>query len=299
MKAYHTFELTKEPGEWIEIELLVQFLSILYWKKSGNEIGLFANERFVELLRKYKLDEYYSEIKELNTDNRIDTSRFWAMPKILCHQQITESEYCVLDTDMFLRKLPVLKPVSYVAAHCEWHYSIEGKFVYPNLSTVLTGEKLERFSEYADIMPTNTSFLYINDTELVKNWVDQAIETAVECSSIKSTPVYGEMMTIEQRFLPIITRMMNKRYSVLISNSYVPALQDKMDGSEWTPHPEIGGNLKEIVKDYFHLWGFKRNLGNKSIKDYIIQILIAELKQNFETEYNIIIDKFTKIKNQI
>lgn len=300
MKAYHTFELTKEPSEWFEIELLVQLLSILYWKKNGNEIGLFANERFIQELEKYGIDKLYSDVNILSNEYPIDKDRFWSMPKILCHKYIKDKEYCILDTDMFLREMPVLKPVSYVAAHCEWHYTVSGKLVYPSLDKMLTGEKLEKFLEYNDVMPTNTSFLYVNDKELVDRWVNEAIEVAVESSkTYYEDPFYGEMTTIEQRFLPIIARMMGKRYSVLITNTYVPALQHRMDGSEWTPHPEKDGNLKEVAKSYFHLWGFKKNLSDNVLREYIIQNLVSELKQNFETEYNIIIDKFTKIKNQI
>lgn len=300
MKGYHTFELNKEPSEWFEAELLVQLLSILYWKRHGNEIGLFANERFAELLHKYEMDSLYSDINILKSDYKIDKDRFWSMPKILCHQDIKESEYCILDTDMFLRKMPALKPVSYVAAHCEWHYTVSGKLVYPTLDMMLSGEKLKQFSEYEDVMPTNTSFLYINDKELVEKWSEYALEVAIESSKVYyEDPFYGEMMTIEQRFLPIIARILGKRYSVLITNTYVPALQHKTDGSEWTPKPNEGGNILDMSKIYFHLWGFKKQFDNPLVRNQIVKNLNSELKQNFGNEYNKIIDKFLKIKNQI
>jgi hypothetical protein len=92
MKGYHAFELNNEPGEWFEIELLVQLLSILYWKQHSGEIGLIANEQFIDVMKKYDMDSLYDSIDILKTEKEIDKSRFWAMPKIYVHNQIQESE---------------------------------------------------------------------------------------------------------------------------------------------------------------------------------------------------------------
>lgn len=296
MKGYHVFDFNGIKGRWIEIELIVQLLSILYWKKHGNQIGLIANKEFINLLEEYEILALYDEVIELAPiDERIDKTRFWAMPKITAHSQIQDSEYCILDTDMFLRKMPQLSDVAFVGVHNEYHFSIEGRLVYPELSDLIQGELLEKFLPFEDYMPVNTSFLWVNDKKLIDKWSSIAIETAIELSNFPLSTKYGEMMSIEQRFLPILAKLHNKQYDVLITNRYVPQLQYKSDGTEWSPEINKGGNLIDVSKWYYHLWGFKKALDNNNLRKLILDNLLKEFKLFFESSYNKYITKFKQI----
>ena len=51
MIGYHCFEqYNAELSEFAEVELLVQLLSILYWKRAGNEMKLFTEDKHLRTL---------------------------------------------------------------------------------------------------------------------------------------------------------------------------------------------------------------------------------------------------------
>lgn len=302
MIGYHCFEqYNAELSEFAEVELLVQLLSILYWKRAGNEIKLFTEDKHLRTLEKFRMHYLYSDIDtEAIKDfpDNIDKKRFWAIAKVRFHSIIPEDEYCILDTDMFLRRIPELdKSMSFIAAHPESHLSPSGLEFYPGLESILSGEKLEDLKQYSEVAPTNTSFMYLNDKELVDLWSKEAIAVAEELSKQPAkTP--NEMMSIEQWLLPILATKHNKSYTTLISNSYIPGntLRHNID---WEPMPQEGGNLGEMQKIFFHLWGAKKILSNKKILDMILTTLAYDIKKTFPGYRQVIRNNFRIIKKYL
>ena len=293
INGYHCYEQLKEPHYWFEMELLIQYLSATYWKKHGNGIGIFTDEEHLKILTKYDMLNVYDTIDYTAIKRNsvgIDKSRFWAMSKIICQQSITDDSYAILDTDMYLRKMPELLDVSFIGAHTENHLTDAGKLVYPPLSQIFSKELSDEFIVYENVLPINTSFLYLNDKELVKKWSSIAIETAINLS--KKQELYGEMMTIEQRLLPILAKQLNRKYDTLISNVYLPGNESNEDGSEWIPMAKGGGNLMETISYYFHLWGIKRLLNKSDLRDFVMILLISEIQINFRDEYDYLRNKF-------
>lgn len=297
MNGYHCYRQLKEPSEWYEIELLVQYMSALYWKRNGGKIGIYTEPKHLSILDKYKMTNIYDFVDSetlLRLPSSIDINRFWALSKLLCHNNISESEYCILDTDMYLRKVPTLPNVSFVGAHPETHNTAKGQEVYKRLEEFLDLELYEKYKDFEEVKPINTSFMYINDKELVHKWTEVALQIAKHIS--KSPSFYGEMMTIEQRFLPIVCEELNKSYSSLISNSYLTAKIPDTDGKEWDPYPYTGGNLLEVSKYFFHLWGLKQQLNNKVLRDSVMRVLVRDIDLDFPQYYSRIKKKFPTIK---
>lgn len=301
MNGYHCYEQYNEPHEWFEIELLIQLLSILHWKKLGHSMSLICDPAHLIILEKYGIAQYYDEINYNSIQSLgkgINRTKYWAIAKILCNFLITDKEYAIIDTDVILSEMPDLKmdkPLSFTGMFCENHISGNGPMVYPQLEKVFNKHMVNQFKDYNDVMPVNTSFLHLRDRELVDEWTIVAYNTALKNS--KKPILYGEMMTVEQRLLPMLARFMDKRYSTLVSNVYLPGKEVVQDGTEWAPLPQTGGNILDASRWYFHLWGFKKMLqNNKELRNNLISFLTNDLKQNFESTYNTIQPNFKIIK---
>jgi hypothetical protein len=287
MRAYHCYEQLYEPHQWYEIELLIQLISVWYWKKHGGSMGIYTEEKHLKVLEKYGIDKEYDFIdhKELKKERGIDSRRFWAISKIKCQLAIPEQEYVILDTDAYFRELPELhEDISFTGMHNEHHLTEKGKEVYPSLEQIFSPEMLSIFMPYSDVMPINTCFLHINDKKLVEEWADLAMRVAKWQSS--TAPLHGEMMTVEQRLLPMLAESQGKLYSALVENVYLPGYEHLGSGSEWTPDPAREGNLREVGKNFFHLWGFKKNLTETELRKHIMRTIISDLRVNLPEKYD-------------
>ena len=285
MKAYHCYEQHSTLSEWFEIEILIQLLSILYWKKYCGSISLLANDAHIDLLKHYEILDEYDSIIILN-DLDIDKHKYWASSKISCNLQITDKEYCLLDTDAFFRKFPDLtKKYAFTGMHCE-HHLLDPKFsVYPDINQFYPSHILNKVSKHFETPPINTSFLHVKDKDFINSWAKYSIEI------MKSSPssTQGEMISVEQHFLPMLAETQNKKYSTIVSNVYLPGHENS--GDEWMPNPREG-NIGEISKIFFHLWGFKKQLKNQQIRDAVMSTLIHDIEKEFPDKKKFIADKF-------
>jgi hypothetical protein len=303
MKAYHCYKQLKDPHAWYEIELLVQLLSIWHWKRNnkGKSIGIYTEPVHLKTLEKYNIDrEYdsvdYRELDKLPSD--IDTKRFWAIAKIQCQLTIPEKEYCIIDTDAFFREMPDLYDnAAFTAMHNEHHLTDKGRMVYPELSRVFPPEIYAKMKDLDFVMPVNTSFLHVNDKQILDKWIESALYTASWQS--KRNELYGEMMSIEQRLLPMIAELEGKPYSTLVENIYLPGYEHEGAGKEWHPHPQVSGNLPEIGKIFFHLWGFKKALGNDDTRRNIMHALSTDITVHFPSKKDELKSKFPTLKAYI
>lgn len=316
MKAYHCYKQLKDPHAWYEIELLVQLLSVWNWKRLNGEksMGIYTEEKHLKTLEKYGIDkEYafidYTELDRLPAD--IDTKRFWAIAKIQCQTTITDKEYCIIDTDAFFREMPELhSSAAFTAMHNEHHLTEKGRNVYPALDMIFPPHMLDelrptggvvrdgkKLRDLDYIMPVNTSFLHVKDKAILDRWIEDAIATASWQSKRKE--VYGEMMSIEQRLLPMLAEAEGFKYSTLVENTYLPGHENEGFGREWHPHPSVSGNLMEIGKIFFHLWGFKSVLNNPETRAGIMNALNSDITFYFPERKEEIRQKFPTLKEYI
>jgi hypothetical protein len=304
MKAYHCYKQLKEPHAWYEIELLVQLLSIWHWKRIGGKsqsMGIYTEAKHLKTLEKYSIEkEYdfidYSELDKLPAE--IDTKRFWAIAKIQCQLTIPDKEYCIIDTDAFFREMPDLhNKAAFTAMHNEHHLTDKGRNVYPDMNLIFPAEVQRKLKSLDYIMPVNTSFLHGKDKHLLSTWIDDALKTAIWQSKRKE--VYGEMMSIEQRLLPMLAESEGKSYSTLVENIYLPGHENEGFGKEWHPHPSVSGNLMEIGKIFFHLWGFKSVLDRDDTRASIMRALNSDITTYFPERKELIKEKFPTLKEYI
>ena len=72
-----------------DYEIVILYLSVLYWKKFKNNIRLYVDEKGYEIFDKLNLLHLYNEIKIFNTSSyNIDNSIFWAASKVQAMQDM-------------------------------------------------------------------------------------------------------------------------------------------------------------------------------------------------------------------
>ena len=107
LTAYHVYYQSKDFGKYYEIDLMIQLASVLFWKKNYGPIKLYCNQRFLDTLKQYNLDQCYDEINVDLLENipyKSYLPKYWSFCKIyaLNHISKIEDRFVILDTDLFI-----------------------------------------------------------------------------------------------------------------------------------------------------------------------------------------------------
>lgn len=301
MKGYHVRQYIRPFHTLDEFEVYCQLISVLYWKKHYGDIGLIADPMTVAILAPYGFLNEYSEVNttlfEEHMPKLLDKNKFWSFGKIVTAAYAPEYEFCIIDTDAYLReKITFDKGYDFIAAHPEF---TTNKKVYPALRNFI-----KHYTDKEDKMPAvNTSFLYCNNPLLMQVWHMLAAQVArnitLEYMYKNDTSMYAKFaVTVEQRFLPLVANRLGYKYNTIISNTYKPTTANKNE-KEWIPDPRRGGNIADVSQAYFHIWGLKHAMRkNLDLRHQIYNTMTYDFQTDFPTEFIKYYKAFDNLHNQ-
>lgn len=244
-------------------EALTMMLSALTWKEKNGPIILYADKFAKKFVIETALYKIYDEIKTLKVDKNIKPNTFWAAGK-LSALKCEKRKAAVLDTDMIvwqdIRKQ--LSDFEIYAMHTEEIL----KQTYPEKNFFKMKNSYE-FDEDWDwnILPLNTSFLYISDMKFKKYYLKKAFEFMKNADAENDTLRY--MVFAEQRLLSMC------------------AEKKGLDIKTFLKFPESIGNQKIFT----HLWGYKQILSaSPELRESFKERLIRRILNDFPDTKNIV-----------
>ena len=242
MKAYWVADTIPEPTE---LELIYAFLSVHMWKWFHPDIPtcLYTDTESWTYL---KVIDIWDEVIffDFPTDINKGSDEFWAAGKLQAMKHF-DTPFCIMDLDMFYTdKMQFDKGV--IAAHLEI-----GTSYYRKNYSEFNETNIVPFSTSYNAL--NVSFLYIQNSEFHKEYV----ETSIDWMKRLSDRGYGNgsfMTFCEQKLLLDIIERDNIPYRTLVQNPY------ECKSQEWK------GGMDNL--NYFHLQFYKK-AQNKNTTEYM------------------------------
>jgi hypothetical protein len=268
-----------------DYEKLMQIYSFTSAKRhTGAPIKMYTDTAGYEYYRKENMLQYFDEIdidflNSINADNTIDPAKFWTSGKILsiCNEK---PPFLFLDTDLFLlNRIPdwvFEKDVTHA------HWELPRAWLYVTEERVKNEFKLDipEFSE--TMLIPNTSFLFMNDNDLVKSIQKRYKELHLQIVTKEYHYVPDELwLMTDQNILGYILRHKNVDVGHAINKIYIQfadSLGGKVAGitPRWTHFDNIEKQLPEV--SYHHVWMEKtqlhQNLDHKqsTMRDWQLRI---------------------------
>jgi hypothetical protein len=271
MLGIHVYE-KRGHDEYENQMLCVALLSAISWKRYHGKIVLYTNEEYLELLKKWRVDEVYDYIDTttLKEIQGIDTNDYWAFCKIHVASTINEP-FVIIDTDLWIRKtLDFDTSCGFMGLHYEkplLPYYIDYNQLVP--------EKWKNKWE-PNLLVTNTALLYVNDFEFIKKWHKIAKEIA-ENDNNKEITSTQKMIFVEQRLLPMLAEETGVKYGTFLK----PVFRSQKSDTEvngWDP--PFNTWSKEYYEDFMkviHVWGLKKELNDPIVRQMVFDRLIGDL----------------------
>jgi hypothetical protein len=288
MKGYHVRQYIRPFHTLDEFEIYCQLLSVLFWKRNYGDIGLITDIITLNQLKPYGFLHEYSDINLTLFDEHmpkiIDKNKFWSFGKIVTAAYAPEDEFCIIDTDAYLREaIQFDKSYDFIAAHPEF---TDNKKVYPALRNFI-----KHYTPKEDkMLAMNTSFIYCNNPLLMRVWHKLATQVACDITMRymlqQDTSIYAKFaVTVEQRFLPLVAQRLGCNYTTIISNTYKPTTANK-NVNEWIPDPRRSGNISDVSKTYFHMWGLKYAMRKDiPLRGLVYGNMTSDFIEHFPNEY--------------
>jgi hypothetical protein len=176
----HAFKMQREQKseEYIttDEELLFTILSVGYWKKFNGKTKLFTDRDGLRYYVKNNMVDLWDEIDTNTLENydEVDAGQFWTSGKSYCIG-VEEGPFCFMDLDFIIReKLPEWVFESDVTIP---YWEIPRGYYYPTEEQYSQVKHWSPPSDYSyKMMIPNTSFLYINNLKVQKEYLKDHIE---------------------------------------------------------------------------------------------------------------------------
>lgn len=281
LNAFHVYYL-REPStdKWEFINTLVQYSSIVHWKKFYGPIHLYCNTHFYEEVKKNKLEHLYDSINVDLLDQLPDDklNKFWSFAKLVAIKNISENykKFVVLDTDLWIQS----------------KLDFSGDFLGYHLENICDHPRNPYIDprNYVDtniynfnwsVRPVNCAFLYFNSKVLIDTWIDLAEKIVNQSDSIKINDLSSDTIFIEQRLISVLADYLKLSWGTLIKNVYYPEIQANDQGDEWIPPLGNDEESSYFAYNIKHVWGLKKRYQEIEIRDLVLSITISSLQQNF------------------
>lgn len=278
------------------INYLVQYSSILHWKKFYGPIHLYCNSLFLETLKSYGMDHLYDSINVefLDSISSEKLEKFWSYCKLLSIRDISTKyqKFVVLDLDLWLKPgVEINQNLNLVAYHRE-NISDHPNNPYISPDNFLDTQK---WNFDWSVRPLNCAILYFNSKKLIDMWVSIAQEVVNSSDTISTNTISSDTIFIEQRLLAVVCDKLDLDVETLIDNVYYPEVSINNQGLEWSPR--IGHTYEnlEITSKIKHVWGLKKRYDDPQIRNLILEVCIDSLDHNF-TNW---VDNATTLVNKI
>lgn len=276
MTGYHVYYQTNEDGKFEAINYLVQLASIKFWKKNYGPIKLYCNQKYLESITKYGLNEEYDEIDtqflETNPYKKY-SDRYWSFCKIYLANKLAQEEesFCILDTDIWISEPNLITKEDVVFFHKEAfdvNYSMNP---YPD---PINWIKAEDYIDYNwNVSPRNCAIICFNSNfrELIAKWLEVSMQVIEQTHSkeFEFENKNSSTIFIEQRLLPTLVDKLRLTMGEIFPSVY-QTTQDGTDGTEWVPRIDSSEYLTYIATAIKHIWGAKKFYD----KSYIRQIVL-------------------------
>lgn len=276
-----------------QYELLVQLLSVLYWKKFYGEIKLYTDKAGYEYYKrcKFPILDLYDVVEVITLNNlhtMIDPKVFWAGGKIASIQKET-TPFVMLDLDLFLTDNITGEFEGYDLVFS--HYETLNNPVYPNPKDI-TNNGLYNLPNYNwNIMPGNVCVTYFGDDNFKDKYTEESLRYMTSFGA--DGPVNtldkhnARMVFAEQRLLTCIANSLGYvDFKPLINDIYnTNTTHIKYNGSDINNGEEASwfhtGNSNIGDVPIHHTWGYKHLLVNKGLKLLYVESLHKLIKKDF------------------
>jgi hypothetical protein len=282
--AFHVFYQKKDliSERWDFINYLVQFASIIHWKKFYGPIHLYCNSDFVEKIKFYNLYDLYDSVNVVLLDELEPEklSKFWSFCKILAIRDISETyeKFAVLDLDLWFKK-----KVDFDINQDLIGYHFENISDHP-LNPYISPENFIDTQNYDfdwSTQPMNCAFLFFNSKLLIDLWVSISEEIVNSSDTECINNISSDTIFIEQRLLVTIARKLDLNYQTIIENVYYPEVEVNDLGLEWTPRIGYCQENLEITSRIKHVWGLKKRYDDIKIRELVLNVCLISLDENF------------------
>lgn len=262
------------------VDILVWKLSLIRNKKLGFQTVLYTRKEDLTFLENNDLARLYDEINFINPQKlqNINIFIFWACVKFIAIEEeiIKGHQFFIMDTDLVFMNATILAKLQ-DCKNLFW-LNKEPACNYPNLK-ILKKPKDFKYPYYfaAQTRPFNTAIIKIENEEIYKEWLRVAwrfITNNPAWEIERKTGQYGQMVTVEQRFLP----------NVLINKFHEK------------PEFFCDNGIGNFGKEHFHTWGAKEPInGVVEFRRRWIKSLLLIIKKEDEKEYRKLIleDRFS------
>lgn len=207
-----------------KLTLLVWILSILKWKKYGNEVILYTDKETLEDIKKLNFDHLYDEINSEYLEDKevcrgLDFYCYWAMPKILA----LKHEALELNNDIVIADQDVvpMKDVSNLWTNTDvtvWSNKefVDIKTIYPKLRFLSLPKEYKLPKWFSgNAKPLNTGVIHIKDKDIIKLYVNEALAMATNNHNKHNNTNCQTMCNAEQRLLGEIVNYKQLSYGVM------------------------------------------------------------------------------------
>lgn len=258
----HVFQKT-EFIDWEEELVVTQFLSAVSWKFFHGKVALYTNDAWLNVIKKWGYDKVYDYIdtETLKTiPSKVDQSKYWAYGKLHVASTI-EEDFVLIDNDLWIVKpLNFDDNLSYMGYHYENFDSKEDSTPYIDFDNIIPSKWAGRWNK--TLMATNAALLWINDKNLLKEWLSIAKEIAEnpEPIEIEDPQNIRYMVFLEQRLLPMIANEMGLTYGTFMKSIVYQTHKHRIESNtQWEPIPSnwTDENLIEYMS-IRHIWGGKK-----------------------------------------
>lgn len=280
MTGYHIYYQTSDDGEFEALNYLVQLASIKYWKRHYGPIKLYCNQKYLESISKYGIDEEYDEIDTLFLETnpyKEYSDRFWSFCKIYLANKIAQEEesFCILDTDIWISEPNLLTKEDVVFFHKEAFDVNYSSNPYPDPINWIENEDYNW-----NVSPRNCAIICFNSNfkELIAKWLEVSMQVIEQTHSkeFEFENKNSSTIFIEQRLLPTLIDKLGLTMGEVFPSVY-QTTKDGTDGSEWVPRIDSSEYLTWVSKVIKHIWGAKRYYDSNIIRQLIIEITFEAL----------------------
>jgi hypothetical protein len=301
MTGYHIYYQTKEDGEFEALNYLAQLASIKFWKKYYGSIKLYCNQRYLESISKYGLDEEYDEIDTQFLETipyQEYADRYWSFCKIYLANKIAQEEtsFCILDTDIWISKPNLISNKEDVVFYHKEDFREDYKMnPYPDPINWI-----EDVNYNWDIYPRNCAIICFNSNfkELIAKWLEVSIQVIEQTHSKQFSFENKNSSTIfiEQRLLPVLIDKLGLTMGEVFPSVY-QSDKDGFDGHEWVPRIDSSEYLTYLASVIKHIWGVKRYYDQAVVRRLAIDICFEALNRygEFEPRYEKLFTECEKI----
>jgi len=287
----NSIEYNSDKHNWVKgVDLLsyeVEYTktSALSASKYVGKSILYTDSLGYEVFKKYNLLECYDEINvdllnEFTDNHTFDAGTYWTSGKtyVICNQK---EPFIFLDLDfILLEKVDYGLLKNYDLIHNQWELSRNELYVSNNKF-----KQLDLPYYYPNNLYPNTSFLYVNNITLLKEYwelhkkiiYNTEVETGVDT-----------WLLADQGILGYIARFMKLNIGCLEECAYISNADDWKypDGVDLNyggmPYKVYLGKYKSISIKYYHVWLHKVKLIEKEEERTLFSNKMNTLIKNLE-----------------